>query len=291
MRLSLFTGSNEVSSIQHQLQHLKINPYPECKVIPDDSNISAEPSSIHGCSVAHHPAGTSCDNNYTDGSTPSVAQQHIVHPQQYQRSQTESYVSADRSVPPINHYQSTDTSQIQVQEQLTHQMIGQGMTSSTVPSSYPTIDTNQVQQHQQFVTGHTIPNNQIGDLGQSTQQHPATSANMTMQFMMAVQKTVSQVVNAPSFGFEWVKPDYQFDEIDDQLLEAITSSTPIQRTSSSETDPFSPEMNSSSSSSCSSSLVTTENPPTAHVEDALPLSPNTMEQFYEALEEYTDLYG
>ena len=31
------------------------------------------------------------------------------------------------------------------------------------------------------------------------------------QFMQAVHQSVDQVANAPHFGFEWIKPDYQFD--------------------------------------------------------------------------------
>ena len=44
------------------------------------------------------------------------------------------------------------------------------------------------------------------------QQHlPPAGMNMAMQFMQAMQRSVTQVVNSPHFGFEWVKPDYQFD--------------------------------------------------------------------------------
>lgn len=34
---------------------------------------------------------------------------------------------------------------------------------------------------------------------------------MAMQFMNAMQRSVNQVANQPHFGFEWVKPDFQFD--------------------------------------------------------------------------------
>ena len=40
----------------------------------------------------------------------------------------------------------------------------------------------------------------------------SASNNMNLQFMYAMQKSVTQVINAPHFGFEWVKPDYRIDE-------------------------------------------------------------------------------
>jgi hypothetical protein len=48
-------------------------------------------------------------------------------------------------------------------------------------------------------------------MNQQQQQPPGT--NMAMQFMQAMQQSVSQVANAPHFGYEWVKPNYQFDPL------------------------------------------------------------------------------
>jgi len=41
-------------------------------------------------------------------------------------------------------------------------------------------------------------------------QQPSGEDQMA-QFMQAVNQSVDQVANAPHFGFEWIKPDYQFD--------------------------------------------------------------------------------
>ena len=48
-------------------------------------------------------------------------------------------------------------------------------------------------------------------MDQQQQQQPMK--NVALQFMQAMQQSVHQVANAPHFGFEWVKPDYQFDPV------------------------------------------------------------------------------
>ena len=55
------------------------------------------------------------------------------------------------------------------------------------------------------------------------QQRRMVEMNMGQQFMYAMQKSVSQVINAPHFGFEWVKPDYYFDPIDEDVKPVISS--------------------------------------------------------------------
>ena len=45
------------------------------------------------------------------------------------------------------------------------------------------------------------------------QQRQMVEMNMGQQCMYAMQHSVSQVVNVPHFGFEWVKPDYYFNPI------------------------------------------------------------------------------
>ena len=118
------------------------------------------------------------------------------------------------------------------------------------------------------------------------QQKPQEMASMALQFMQAVQNSVQQVVQVPYFGFEWVKPDYQFDPLaNDELMESFCS-TPPQPNSVSESveDPSSPGSMSTSSLSYNS---TNENPPPPPM---AALSPRTME-LYEALEEFSELYG
>jgi len=50
------------------------------------------------------------------------------------------------------------------------------------------------------------------------------TANMSLQFMYAMQKSVSQVINAPHFGFDWVKPNYQMDTngVDDGIMSSVS---------------------------------------------------------------------
>lgn len=78
------------------------------------------------------------------------------------------------------------------------------------------------------------------------------STQMTYQFMKAMEKSVSQVTNVPHFGFDWVTPDYQF-------------------------DPLSP------------AVVHERQPEPAAVEEPpKALTPRTMKELYDALEEYVD---
>ena len=131
------------------------------------------------------------------------------------------------------------------------------------------------------------------------QQQPPEMANMALQFMQAIQQSVNQVVNVPDFGFDWVKPDYQFDPmVDEDLVDALTAKTqspsyPTYSISSLE-DPSSPESKSSGSSCNSScndfntSAVGLDQQSVA-VENVT-LTQTTMEELYEALEEYSELY-
>ncbi len=117
--------------------------------------------------------------------------------------------------------------------------------------------------------------------------------------MQAIQQSVNQVVNVPDFGFDWVKPDYQFDPMtDDDLVDALNAKTqsPAHQTYSisSLEDPSSPESKSSGSScsgSCNdfnSSVPAAEQ--TTRTAENVPLTQTTMEELYEALEEYSELY-
>jgi hypothetical protein len=128
---------------------------------------------------------------------------------------------------------------------------------------------------------------------QHQQQPNPEMANMALQFMQAIQQSVNQVVNVPDFGFDWVKPDYQFDLMaDDDLADAFTTKTqsPTHQTYSisSLEDPSSPESK-SSGSSCSGSTCNDLNSSMVAVEN-VPVTQTTMEELYEALEEYSELY-
>lgn len=138
---------------------------------------------------------------------------------------------------------------------------------------------------------------------QQQQQQPEM-ANMALQFMQAIQQSVNQVANVPDFGLEWVKPDYQFDPlVDDDLMDVLASAktqSPTHQTYSisSLEDPSSPESK-SSGSSCSSSCTdfNTTTSALAALDQQLAavenvtLTQRTMEELYEALEEYSELYN
>ncbi len=67
-------------------------------------------------------------------------------------------------------------------------------------------------QQMQFLAQHQMP-----PMGQQSRQGFGTEQpammNVALQFMQAMQQSVQQVANTPHFGFEWVKPDYQFDPV------------------------------------------------------------------------------
>jgi len=79
------------------------------------------------------------------------------------------------------------------------------------------------------------------------------SAQMTYQFMQAMEKSVNQVIDVPQFGFEWVTPDYQFDPLSPAVVVHERQPEP----------------------------AAVEEPPKA-------LTPRTMKELYDALEEYVD---
>lgn len=107
-------------------------------------------------------------------------------------------------------------------------------------------------------------------MGTTNQQEAGVSSNMAMQFMQAVQRSVHQVVSTPYFGYEWVQPDYHFDA----LLEDSSART-------------------SDESKSAHSHENPSNPTVNDVEETqtATLSPRTMEELYQALEEYSDNYS
>ena len=97
------------------------------------------------------------------------------------------------------------------------------------------------------------------------------TANMSLQFMFAMQKSVSQVINAPHFGFEWVKPNYQMDPngVDDGIMASVSI----------------PGIDDDSSATYSSSDNDTS---IIKVEQ---LTPNDLQDLYQELEEYVSHVG
>ena len=133
--------------------------------------------------------------------------------------------------------------------------------------------------------------------GSNGQRTPPSMSDMGMQFMQAMHQSVSQVVDQPHFGFEWVKPDYHFDGlIDADELAVALGSTPEfdgqLLASSLDNDSDSPRSKSSRRSSASDSDTSNETPrpPLKDAGDASALTPKAMEELYDELEKYSELY-
>ncbi len=127
-----------------------------------------------------------------------------------------------------------------------------------------------------------------GEKGQDLQEQSQTP-NMALQFMQAMQQSVDQVINTPYFGFEFVKPDYQFDPIVDEDLPVNSTTTPIQPVANLLS------LDSKSSVSQDSASDRSFSQPVVESIDATAqstaLTPRTMEALFEALEEYSELYN
>lgn len=138
---------------------------------------------------------------------------------------------------------------------------------------------------------------------------------MAMQFMQVMHQSVHQVISAPHFGFEWVKPDYHFElpaDDDDDLLKVLEDCSavkqeqdnsnlspcdPVSCSSGADSDdlqcfgitlpPGTPPSVASQSGAAPSSGTATASP------QATPavLSPSTIDELYEALKEYSDYYS
>ena len=299
--MTLFNvGSDEISSIQHQLQHLKINPYPECKVVPEDpvtttTNIPDVAAACASASASYSCQANSSTQSYypTVSSTTDSTQQPLLRSCASEQVDFKSTSSVPRQqqFPPQQQLYGSAAQQVDARpNHPSHQYRDHPglQPSSSAYTSYPggdnspaTMEQKQYQYQESYRDG--------GQQQQQQQeQYPAGTANMAMQFMQAMQQSVQQVINAPHFGFEWVKPDYQFDMVsDDDILETLTSPTTQSTSIPSVEDPSSPDSKSSSSSSSVSSDIASSAEPGA----AAALSPRTMEELYEAIEEYSELYG
>lgn len=161
-----------MSSIQNQLNSMKLNPYPELKVIPDDNEtteVAAAPVKVDSCN----------QQQYTNGYQASVSPTLNAKEISSCLSEVELVNSAVAS-PPSAPYQQQDPSTF---------------------LRYQNGDMSGISAQQMRL----LAQQHMG------QQQNGQQQNMALQFMHAMQQSVSQVANAPHFGFEWVKPDYQFD--------------------------------------------------------------------------------
>ncbi len=85
---------------------------------------------------------------------------------------------------------------------------------------------NHQQLHQQPMPHYSGPY-PVNSENLQQQQQQQMMMNMGQQFMYAMQRSVNQVINAPHFGFEWVKPDYYFDPMSEDVKPLINSSYQI----------------------------------------------------------------
>ena len=239
-------GSDEIASIQNQLQHLKINPYPECKgIIFDDTE---KPVDIHQGNNSAQCSHTTPSNvpflpptEPVDATTKYLSQQSVPLPHQPNREQ---HYYSTREVNPNISYVRPDPS------------FRDGGGSSFI---------------------------NIGPMAQQAdreQQPSLQTANMALQFMQAMQQSISQVIDIPFFGYEQVKPDYQFDPIvDDDVFDTLNP----QMMTAASAQPTAID----SKTNCDKN----ENPPVIELpQQSATLTPRAMEELYEALEEYSESY-
>lgn len=123
---------------------------------------------------------------------------------------------------------------------------------------------------------------------------------MSMQLMRAMHQSVSQVLDQPHFGFEWVEPDYRFDGFGDaeDLGEVLNEFTNCQASSSRQHDTSGHTSARNQSSEAENKKGKTEKleknvqipiqPTTSFQPD---LTSNAMEELYYELERYSELYN
>lgn len=97
-----------------------------------------------------------------------------------------------------------------------------------------------------------------------------TGMDQAMQFMQAMHQSVNQVANAPHFGFEWVKPDYQFDPMTE-----FTDSDVVLTTTIDDAD--------QSSAHFKSVIAQT---PSSNRSESLPLTDRETDEIYDVLQEF-----
>lgn len=200
----------EISSIQHQLESLKLNPYPEMKLFQEDNQA---PATDTATTKLDSTPVTSISTPQSEPSSKTGNQQGIQQQQQQQQ----------------HWHQQANLQHHQHQQHLQHQ---------------------QHQQHHQY---------QQQQLMQ--QQHQSMEEKMAAQFMSQMQQSISQVVDTPHFGYEWVHPGYHLTQ--QQLSKSLWALDP-------------------SSSEPTLPVEAVQEIPNSEP----PLLPRDMQQLYEAIEEY-----
>lgn len=302
-----FTGSEELQAIQQQLQYLNINPFPELEIMPnDESSRSFEQDAQEQLEIP-----------VQEGSQKShfVSHQQQKQPLPLPPSPYNSVPEAShRNALPINHslhsqfpqhgsqHQSfstitTPTSSFAYQQSDAYQdpALQQNIQQKTEPPKMPAVDSTDVRQHD---VSNSIDYATYGNLGATAQSTPSKSISniqnvspnmssateMGMQFMRAMHQSVSQVVDKPHFGFEWVQPDYRFDGFEDVLKEFTDSQAPPP------SQQLQPQTTGSRPSSEMDSKVKKPYDRVEPVEAATHITLDAVEELYYELERYSELY-
>ncbi|KAK4018470.1 hypothetical protein OUZ56_000521 [Daphnia magna] len=228
---NLRLGNDEVSSIQNQLNTLKLNPYPELKVIHDGNEASAPVENTYHPPYSNSPtlnakeisnclsdvelAGTSSaeSSSYQQApvlpvSTHSSYTERQLEQQAYQQQgcqtgQTHGYNAQQLQTQFLAQQQMAPPQQPPTSQAYQQPPTSQGYQQQPTSQGYQQPPTSQGYQQPPTSQGYQQP--------PTSQRYQQAPMNMALQFMQAMQQSVSQVVNAPHFGYEWVKPDYQFD--------------------------------------------------------------------------------
>ena len=159
----LLTEKDEISSIQQQLSELKLNPYPEMKVVCDES----DPAPAGPCAFSSSQDFNSVRHGQ-DEALPSPYHQHQQYYQGLQEQPEHAAIQLEGHPPnPVSH-------------------------ADLVGADFYHDTDRYTQQHQESLSDEM-------------------EMKMAIQFMMAMQKSVQQVVNTRHFGFEWVTPNYSFE--------------------------------------------------------------------------------
>lgn len=212
--MSLKTGNDEVQSIQNQLNSLKLNPYREVKVINDEGEggeaAATVPMADNSSSTTNVLRAKDISGQLSDI---ELSQTRVDQVQ----TGAQSTVEAMRTAGNYQQGYESSTANLQQQQQqpMTHFSAQYQLTSENIHQQ-------QMQQHQQ--------------MHQQQQQQQQMMMNMGQQFMYAMQRSVNQVINAPHFGFEWVKPDYYFDPINEDVKPIINSQYQIKPPSDDDTE-------------------------------------------------------
>ena len=204
----VLSGNDEVSSIQSQLNSLKLNPYPELKVVHDGNETalgiadqqqppfndeSSNSSTLNAKEISNRLSHVELVGSSMGGSLTYQQQPHAPPflPSadayaQRQQPEMDAAATAYQSQQRCQNGRANGFNVQQLQQHQAQQFLAQSQ--------------------QQIPTIHPInPQEYQNGMNQPT--------NMAMQFMQVMQQSVSQVANAPHFGYEWVKPNYQFDPL------------------------------------------------------------------------------